>query len=1128
MYRRACRDRKVSIALRRNQHNPATLVVRSIQACDFSTTTNRHPFPKPRILSRNSTHSIFRPPLSSSFKTSGMKLAPMSAAAHVQIEDTDNVDEDFADQLVSIGLQYMERLQHQPRADQRFKKLAVLNNSSTEWLEEEVIDYSYDATRQVSRLHAGPIAEFDHDTEDEDELVVVEEQSPPEAETFVRKKPLEILREGFDVVKPPPRHDLEAYQEWLECEAQQEFVRKYEAVVDAARARRDFAHLPLIQQQIAKWFPTLRSKFAEMQQQYMEMEWDGLPRSARGYLPYLCTVSPEKLAVIVAHVSLITILHAREDGIKFSALALKLGESVEEELVIHRALYQRFKDEQALRQKQKAGTLHEEDNDDEEEDSTTTDNDSLESSAMSPLDTKNDVEPQGPVRWTYAASHLDRFLDELSRFETSQKKRVLIKRALRRVKGVVDKDQEWGDAYKVQLGSMLYETLLQNAEVEIDGKKVKAFHRELVPEKTRKGYKMIGYASLNEALYHRIKTEDITSFAAHSTRQKPMIVPPKPWTSPRDGCYLWLKSDLMRFHGSKRQAEALNMADNTVLLDGLNVLGSVPWKINKRLVEVSQKCWEDNIPLGDIPSQTDIDVPDKPIKPEFVPEWPEKGTPAYDALLKEWEQYRDAFQRFSRKHRQNMDLRGLRCSAILKLDQAKKFQDFDSIFFPYNVDFRGRAYPIPPHLSNVGSDLCRGLLQFAKSKPLGPRGLYWLKVHLANFAGNDKITFDERVKFVDEHMDVVRRSAENPFEERWWMGLEDPFQGLATCMEIIKAIDSGDPQSYECSLPVHMDGSCNGLQHYAALGRDKGGGRYVNMCAESKPQDVYSGVMKDVIRIVEEESKRELDFDTTDPDSLTKAQKIELKNNKAAKLLNGHIDRGVVKRPVMTSVYGVTLIGARAQIEEKIVEKLENAGYDVDELHREIFVACGYLAKVVIQVIRFHFTGAEETMEWLKKCAKIITQHGYPVAWISPIGVPAIQPYRQTKPAKVITVSQTVTLNDSSSDDLPLNKARQVSAFPPNYIHSLDSSHMLLTALEMDRRGLTFSAVHDSFWTHPCDVDEMNEVLRDVFVDLYERPILQDLKRGWELRYPDVTFPEPPEHGELDLQEVKKAPYFFQ
>lgn len=50
---------------------------------------------------------------------------------------------------------------------------------------------------------------------------------------------------------------------------------------------------------------------------------------------------------------------------------------------------------------------------------------------------------------------------------------------------------------------------------------------------------------------------------------------------------------------------------------------------------------------------------------------------------------------------------------------------------------------------------------------------------------------------------------------------------------------SANPASYLSHLPVHMDGSCNGLQHYAALGRDEIGGKAVNLMPSDKPQDVY-------------------------------------------------------------------------------------------------------------------------------------------------------------------------------------------------------------------------------------------------------------------------------------------------
>ena len=157
---------------------------------------------------------------------------------------------------------------------------------------------------------------------------------------------------------------------------------------------------------------------------------------------------------------------------------------------------------------------------------------------------------------------------------------------------------------------------------------------------------------------------------------------------------------------------------------------------------------------------------------------------------------------------------------------------------------------------------------------------------------------------------------------------------------------------------------------------------------------------------------------------------------------------------------------------------MEEKGYDIDEIDREIFSAAGYLATVTMEVMNDLFQGAKKTKSWLAECARLITRQGHPVAWISPIGIPAIQPYRQKRPRTVVTVLQSVTVTDES-DDLPIHSSRQVTAFPPNYVHSLDSSHMLLTAMEMDRRGLSFSAVHDSFWTHACDVDEMNDALRD-------------------------------------------------
>ena len=56
-------------------------------------------------------------------------------------------------------------------------------------------------------------------------------------------------------------------------------------------------------------------------------------------------------------------------------------------------------------------------------------------------------------------------------------------------------------------------------------------------------------------------------------------------------------------------------------------------------------------------------------------------------------------------------------------------------YFPHNVDFRGRAYPMHPHLNHLGADLSRGLLQFAEGRPLGEHGLFWLYVQVGGEVG---------------------------------------------------------------------------------------------------------------------------------------------------------------------------------------------------------------------------------------------------------------------------------------------------------------------------------------------------------------------------------------------------------
>ncbi|XP_054790272.1 DNA-directed RNA polymerase 2B, chloroplastic/mitochondrial-like [Prosopis cineraria] len=481
---------------------------------------------------------------------------------------------------------------------------------------------------------------------------------------------------------------------------------------------------------------------------------------------------------------------------------------------------------------------------------------------------------------------------------------------------------------------------------------------------------------------------------------------------------------------------------------------------------------------------------------------PLPGKPDTDdeALIKKWKWKSKSVKK------ENRERHSRRCDIELKLSVARKLKDEEGFFYPHNLDFRGRAYPMHPHLNHLGADVCRGILEFAEGRPLGKSGLHWLKIHLANLyaGGVDKLSHDGRIAFVENHLEDIFDSADKPLEgRRWWLNAEDPFQCLAVCMDLTEALRSHSPETFISHIPVHQDGSCNGLQHYAALGRDKLGAVAVNLVAGEKPADVYTGIAARVLDIIRRDAQK-------DPAVFPDASH--------AKTLINQVDRKLVKQTVMTSVYGVTYVGARDQI----MRRLKDRGAISD--NNQLFLAACYAAKVTLTALEEMFQAARSIMSWLGDCAKIIAAENQPVRWTTPLGLPVVQPYRKLGRHMVKTSLQILTMQDET--DKVMVK-RQRTAFPPNFVHSLDGSHMMMTAVACKSAGLNFAGVHDSYWTHACDVDEMNRLLRHKFVELYETPILENLLESFQRSFPSLSFPPLPERGDFDLRDVLESPYFF-
>lgn len=246
----------------------------------------------------------------------------------------------------------------------------------------------------------------------------------------------------------------------------------------------------------------------------------------------------------------------------------------------------------------------------------------------------------------------------------------------------------------------------------------------------------------------------------------------------------------------------------------------------------------------------------------------------------------------------------------------------------------------------------------------------------------------------------------------------------------------------------------------------------------------------------------------------------------AAQFLKSHVDRKVVKQTVMTSVYGVTFVGAREQILARLEEKFEGHPLPPDVLDATLYVCSKYLAETTLSSLGDLFSAADAIKAWLGDVARLVALADQPMAWMTPMGLPVVQPYRRERQMVVHTRMQDVIIADHS-EQLPVSPQQQRSAFPPNFVHSLDSTHMMMTALDCHKRGLTFSAVHDSYWTHACDIDVMSASLREQFITLYSMPLLENFRSNLMQRFPYLTFPELPPRGDLDLNEVRRSRYFF-
>jgi DNA-directed RNA polymerase len=582
-----------------------------------------------------------------------------------------------------------------------------------------------------------------------------------------------------------------------------------------------------------------------------------------------------------------------------------------------------------------------------------------------------------------------------------------------------------------------------------------------------------------------------------------------------DGGYVLLDEPLVRGLGPNgHTANDLTKVGLYPTL-ALDLIQETPWEVNKFILDVVNGAMSKGIPLGDAPVYEPINPKHDPFETamqKIAPEaWAvmsrEEKKPIVDRRRRCMEKYEKSLGKF------RANCRSLTC--------AREMAEHRRFYFPHNMDFRSRIYPIPSDLTPQGNDFAKGMLRFSRGTRLDAfgyefgdvtKGEFWMGVTLASHWGEDESPMKDRWLFAKTPEFNIRCCdwVDDPLNNRGWLEADAPFQFLAAAHEWVWSHRLMNVGEFISHLPGNLDGSCNGAQHLSIMSRDLTGATATN-CRPLERNDLYASVGEIVWERIQEEDGQ--------GDPLAVEWYPQMRDTKSR--------RKVVKRSVMTKFYGVTKYG---------IGQFLMADGDMPEGVDSEWDSARYMRDHIWEAIRGAVPNAARVQDWFATCAQIVAEAGMPLCWDTPAGMKITQAYRNLIEKRVQTLNTRFVIyvepeEGEDKDDLynrvGMDVAKMGSAASPNVVHSCDASHLQITVVRMGEAGIRdFSMIHDSFGCPFAQMGLMRDILRKSIVDMYQGNYLLAWKESVE-GYSGVKLPDPPDLGEFDVNEILESEFFF-
>lgn len=292
----------------------------------------------------------------------------------------------------------------------------------------------------------------------------------------------------------------------------------------------------------------------------------------------------------------------------------------------------------------------------------------------------------------------------------------------------------------------------------------------------------------------------------------------------------------------------------------------------------------------------------------------------------------------------------LQIETILQI--AKTFSHIP-IYLNVNADWRGRLYTQSFFISYQGSDLSNALLQFYDGEVLTEDGLYYLYIYGANNHNENNISkasYKERITWVKTNLDKIIN-----LDQELLLSAENKFTFTAFCLAVKSYHED---KNTLISLPIFLDATCSGIQHFAALLKDFELGCRVNLFPQLESdsvKDIYSEMLGPINEAINE---------------------YGLMNPEYSSLSYVKFNRKTLKTSLMTKMYNVTTYGISQQLKthfHKVTEN-KNTYYEVDGIngkvsltHKDIFK----ISEIVNEQVFILFPSLRNIYKYLLEMSKL-------------------------------------------------------------------------------------------------------------------------------------------------------------